>query len=87
MFVRHAPARLLAIIPIAVLDRLFCCVQVSWQGTDSVGRPVLLVRLSRACDEFDGKEAAECAEAIISQVRGVSVSARRLCRPGACLRV
>jgi len=31
---------------------------------------VLLVRLSRACDEFDGREAAECAEAIISQVRG-----------------
>lgn len=47
--------------------------QVSWQGADPAGRPVLLVRLSRACDEFDGREAAECAEAIISQVRGAGV--------------
>lgn len=43
--------------------------QVQWPGADAAGRPVLLVRLARACDEFDGKAAAECAEAIISQAR------------------
>ncbi|KAK9842597.1 hypothetical protein WJX81_008150 [Elliptochloris bilobata] len=41
---------------------------VQWQGSDAAGHPVLLVRLSRACDEFDGKAAAACAEAIISHV-------------------
>lgn len=45
--------------------------QVSWQGSDAAGRPVLLVRLSRACDEFDGKAARQCAEAIISHVRAL----------------
>ena len=46
--------------------------QVSWQGSDAAGRPVLLVRLSRACDEFDGKAARQCAEAIISHVRALA---------------
>ena len=55
--------------------------QVSWQGSDAAGRPVLLVRLSRACDEFDGKAARQCAEAIISHVRALAPCCTPGCRP------
>ena len=43
-------------------------VQVRWQGWDSEGRPLMLIRIARACDECTGDAAESVANAVISQV-------------------
>ncbi|KAK9842812.1 hypothetical protein WJX74_002768 [Apatococcus lobatus] len=44
---------------------------VRWQGHDTEGRPLLVVRLARACKECQSHRIATFAEAIISQVNKV----------------
>lgn len=42
--------------------------QVRFQGRDSSGRPILVVRLTKACQECHGEQAEQVAEAVLSQV-------------------
>ncbi len=42
--------------------------QVRWQGHDADGRPILVIRLARACKECKSHRIATFAEAIVSQV-------------------
>ena len=46
--------------------------QVRFQGRDSSGRPILVVRLTKACQECHGEQADQVAEAVLSQVRGAA---------------
>jgi hypothetical protein len=47
----------------------YYCLQVSLEGTDADGRPILLVRAAKACDLPEGRECDQAANAIVSQVR------------------
>lgn len=50
------------------LDACTCwLVQVRWQGWDSEGRPLLLIRIAKACNEMSGNTADAVADAIICQ--------------------
>lgn len=49
--------------------------QVRWQGHDTEGRPLLVIRLARACKECQSHRIATFAEAIISQVAVLHLSA------------
>ena len=46
--------------------------QVRWQGWDSEGRPVLVVRIAKASEECSGAQADAVATAVISQVRALN---------------
>ena len=43
--------------------------QVRWQGSDSEGWPILVIKVAKACAQCQGKDADNVAEAVISQVR------------------
>ncbi len=43
--------------------------QVRWQGHDAEGRPLLVIRLARACKECKSHRIATFVEAIVSQVQ------------------
>ena len=42
---------------------------VRFQGRDSDGRPILVVRITKACAECHGKQADQVVDAIMSHVR------------------
>lgn len=46
---------------------MYLLVQVRWQGWDSEGRPLLLIRIAKACNEMSGNTADAVADAIICQ--------------------
>ena len=49
--------------------------QVRWQGWDSEGRPVLVVRIAKASEECSGAQADAVATAVISQVCACGLTA------------
>ena len=54
--------------------------QVRWQGWDVEGRPLLVVKIARACEECSGPQAEAVAAAILSQVCGPACAVRVLHR-------
>ena len=42
---------------------------VRWQGSDTQGWPILVIKIAKACAECQGSAAEAVAEAIISQVQ------------------
>lgn len=43
--------------------------QVRWQGSDTEGWPILVIKIAKACAQCQGKDADSVAEAVIGQVR------------------
>jgi hypothetical protein len=41
---------------------------VRWQGSDNQGRPILVIRIAKACAQCQGEAANNVAEAVLSQV-------------------
>lgn len=43
--------------------------QVRWQGTDTEGLPILVIKVAKACAECQGDAAEAVSEAVVGQVR------------------
>lgn len=53
--------------------------QVRWQGWDPEGRPLLLIRIAKACEECQDNNAGTVADAVISQVQPLYLTEARHC--------
>lgn len=56
-------------VPCCQISPLFMTLQMSWQGQDSEGHPLLVVHIGRMCNECQSHELAQqAADALISEV-------------------
>lgn len=55
--------------------------QVRWQGTNTEGWPILVVKIAMACAQYQGDESNTVADAIIGQVYSPYIEQNRQYNP------
>lgn len=51
--------------------------QVRWQGSDTEGWPILVIKIAKACAQCQGSDADSAAEAVVSQVYHILLNVQR----------